>query len=149
MNDFRQRPRGTFIETAHWQELYILSKHWKSDLLFYKEDLQFLHRLINKYIIWLTKSKNIEMVRRIENDVNRTRTTCKDLFEKVQAHLRLYEKIEKDKAHWDDVVFRKEHEILEDELAEFVKEFRKNRKEVFKITEYVVDSEQLVSILES
>ena len=76
-------------------------------------------------------------------------TNCEDLLDKVQAHIRLYEKIERVKDNKDDVVFQKEHEILEDEIADFVKVFRENRKEVFKITEYVIDSEQLVSILES
>jgi len=148
MNEFGQRPRGTFINTANWEELYILSKHWKSDLLFYKEDSNFLHRLINKYFIWLTKSKNIEMVRKIEIKVNKINKECEALLHKVDEHIKLFETIEKDQELKDDAIFRREHERLENEISKFVKEFRENRKEVFKITEYVVDSEQLVSILE-
>ena len=40
--------------------------------------------------------------------------------------------------------FRNEHEILEDELAQFVKDFRANRKEIFKITEHIIDGEVFV-----
>ena len=34
-------------------------------------------------------------------------------------------------------------------MAQFVKTFRENRKEVFKVTEYVMDSEELKSMLDS
>ena len=148
MNEIRQRPRGTFINTANWEELYILSKHWKSDLLFYREDSKFLHRLINKYFIWLTKSENIEMVRKIEINVNKINIECETLLHRVNEHIKLFETIEKDQELKDDTIFRRDHESLENQISKFVKEFRENRKEVFKITEYVVDSEQLVSILE-
>jgi hypothetical protein len=40
-----------------------------------------------------------------------------------------------------------EHEDLEQEIAEFVTMFRENRKEVFSITEYIIDSEKLASII--
>ncbi len=149
MNAIRQRPRGTFISTAKWQELYILSKHWKSDLQFYKEDLRFLHRLINKYFIWLSKSENIEMVRRIEVNVNKIGRSCDEVIAKVDKHIKQFESIDAYPEDRADKLFRIVHEQLEDQISDFVKVFRENRKEVFKITEYVVDSEQLVSIFES
>ena len=46
-------------------------------------------------------------------------------------------------------IFRLEHEHLEDEIAHFVKSYRENRKEVFTITEYVVDNEKLVHLLKT
>jgi predicted regulator of amino acid metabolism with ACT domain len=45
--------------------------------------------------------------------------------------------------------FVKDHEALEDKISKFVKSFRSNRKEVFKITEYIIDSEKLPNILKS
>jgi len=39
--------------------------------------------------------------------------------------------------------FRTEHEQLEDDLTAFVKDFRKNRKEVFTITEQIIDGEEM------
>jgi predicted regulator of amino acid metabolism with ACT domain len=88
------------------------------------------------------------MVRKIEIKVNKINKECETLLNRVNEHIKLFETIEKDQELKDDTIFRREHERLEDEISKFVKEFRENRKEVFKITEYVVDSEQLVSILE-
>lgn len=46
-------------------------------------------------------------------------------------------------------LIRTEHKHLEDEIAGFVKAFRKQRKETFRITEYVVDVEKLSGYLKS
>ncbi len=39
MNIYWDRPKGKFIQEANWQELYVLTQHWKKDLEFYKDDL--------------------------------------------------------------------------------------------------------------
>ena len=66
MNHFRNRPKGSYIYEADWQKLYTLTEHWKSDLQFYNDDLKFLHHLIDKYFMWISKKENIDMVREIE-----------------------------------------------------------------------------------
>jgi hypothetical protein len=48
---------------------------------------------------------------------------------------------------YDSHTFRTENELIEDEVEEFVKSFRKNRKETFEITEHVLDSEELGDFL--
>lgn len=45
MENFSLRPKGDFTWSAEYQQLYILTEHWESDLQFYKDDLQFLHHL--------------------------------------------------------------------------------------------------------
>lgn len=65
------------------------------------------------------------------------------LLEKVNKHLQhLAELIENPIAN-DSQTFRAEHEKLEDDLSNFVKAFRKDRKEVFTITEYIIDGEEI------
>ena len=67
-NDFKSTQQNN-IREINWQELYILTDHWKSDLDFYKDDLRFLHHLIDKYIIWITKDDNLNMVKDIEKNL--------------------------------------------------------------------------------
>lgn len=71
----------------NWEELYVLAEHWKSDLLFYKDDLRFLHHLIDKYFIWITKAENMAMVKAIKTDIVKLGTTCDDLLDKVGKHI--------------------------------------------------------------
>ncbi len=66
MNDFRNRPKYNYIHEADWQKLYLLTELWKSDLLFYKDDLKFLYHLIDKYFLRISKRENIDMVQEIE-----------------------------------------------------------------------------------
>ncbi len=146
---FRSRPKGVYIHEANWEELYVLTEHWKKDLGFYKEDLLFLHRLIDKYFIWIVKEENNEAVRKILHGVQKMKDKCRDLLEKVSSHLnRVGNFVEKPEPE-EDRLFRIEHEHLEDEIADFVKAFRKNRRDVFEITEHVVDSEKLIGLLEN
>jgi len=144
MEVYRNRPKGTFNQTAKAEELYVLTQYWISDLEFYKKDLGFLNKLINYYFIWITEKEHIDMVTRIEKGLKETRKQCVDLLEKVSKHRqRLGQWVTQDKLE-DARLIRTEHEHLEDEIADFVKSFRKQRKESFCITEYVVDAEKLL-----
>jgi hypothetical protein len=84
INEFRARPNGSYIFDASWQDLYILTEHWKSDLLFYKNDLNFLDHLIDKYVIWITKREDVELVRTIEKSIINTSEQCKILLNRVK-----------------------------------------------------------------
>ncbi len=66
MNDFRNRSKDNYILEADWQKLFLITEHWKSDLLFYKDDLRFLNLHIDEYFLWFSKKENINMVQKIE-----------------------------------------------------------------------------------
>jgi hypothetical protein len=144
MNDFRNRPKDNYIHEANWQQLYLLTENWKSDLLFYKDDLRFLHHLIDRYFLWISKKENIDMVSEIEVNLLKVDKQCASLLERTNKHLHHLAQLIDDSFKHDSHHFRTEHELLEDELVQFVKDFRKNRKEVFAITEYIIEGEELV-----
>jgi len=149
MNIYRDRPKGTFIQEANWQQLYVLTQHWKKDLEFYKDDLRFLHGLIDKYFIWITEKENLDSVKKIGINLLTITGKCQDLLEKISKHILQLGVLVENPGKEESRIFRLEHEHLEDEIADFVKSYRENRKEVFTITEYVVDNEKLVHLLET
>jgi uncharacterized protein YukE len=144
MNDFRNRPNGTYILDANWEELYILTKHWKSDLLFYRDDLNFLDNLIDKYLIWISNKKDSEAVRSIDNSILKTAKKCTDLLQRIDKHLTHLANLMEDPFKYDSHQFRAEHQQLEDDITNFVKAFRTNRKEVFEVTKMVIDTDEFV-----
>ena len=144
MTNFRSRPKANYINEADWQELYVLTEHWKSDLSFYSDDLKFLHDLIDKYFIWISKKENIDMVREIEVGLNNMDNQCGSLLDRANKHLHHLTELIDNPFAYDSHKFRAEHEQLEDDLTSFVKDFRKNRKEVFTITKYIIDTEKFV-----
>ncbi|WP_055436916.1 hypothetical protein [Lacinutrix algicola] len=147
MNNFRYRPKDNYIYEANWEQLYILTEHWKSNLLFYNVDLKFLHHLIDKYFLFISKKENIDNVQDIEISLLKLDNICDSLLESIDLHLHHIAELIDDPFLSDSPKFRKEHEQLEDNIAQFVKDFRKNRKDVFKISEHLIKSEELVSQL--
>ncbi|WP_019670364.1 hypothetical protein [Eudoraea adriatica] len=137
------------IREINWQELYILTDHWKSDLDFYKDDLRFLHHLIDKYIIWITKDDNLNLVKDIEKNLFEIKKKSVDLRKELSTHQGNLGLMVENPVQSSNPQFLKDHEVLEEKVSNFVKLFRSNRKEVFKITEYIIDSEELPDILKS
>ncbi|TYB79512.1 hypothetical protein [Bizionia myxarmorum] len=144
MNDFRYRPKDNYIQEATWEQLYVLTEHWKSDILFYKDDLRFLHHLIDKYFMWISKKENIDMVSAIEVGLIEMDKKCVSLLESLDKHLHHLAELIDDPFIFVADTFRVEHEGLEDNLSQFLKDFRKNRKEVFAITEHIIDGEEML-----
>jgi hypothetical protein len=144
MNDFRIRPNGNYIFNANWQELNVLTEHWKSDLLFYKDDLKFLDHLIDKYFIWISKKEDFNLVKSIEVGIVETSKECSSLLQRVNKHLVDIAALIVNPFKYNSQQFREEHQLLEDDISAFVKDFRANRKEVFEVTEHVIESEEFI-----
>jgi len=144
MNDFRIRPNGNYIFNANWQELNVLTEHWKSDLLFYKDDLKFLDHLIDKYFIWISKKEDFNLVKSIEVGIVETSKNCSSLLQRVNKHLVDIAALIVNPFKYNSQQFREEHQLLEDDISAFVKDFRANRKEVFEVTEHVIESEEFI-----
>ncbi|MEM7380836.1 MAG: hypothetical protein AAF361_06510 [Bacteroidota bacterium] len=132
-----------------WSEGYVLLDHWKSDLDFYTDDLRFLHHLIDKYFIWITKRENLDMVRELRLQIAQLKEKCNELTEAVSSQMHHIASFMESPEDRKSELSRKECEELEAEFTGFVKSFRVNRKEVFKITEYIMDSEELPSLLKN
>ena len=138
-----------FLKDGPWDELYVITQYWKSDLEFYRDDLRFLHHLIDKYFMWITKPENLILVKELKKELFELNGRSKDLLEKVAKHRIQLGYLVEDPNKSDAGIIKTEHEHLEEELGTFLKQFRKNRKEVFKITEYIIDSEKLANVMES
>ncbi|MCL5129314.1 hypothetical protein [Algibacter sp. L4_22] len=144
MNNFRNRPKDNYIQEASWEQLYVLTEHWKSDILFYKDDLRFLHHLIDNYFLRLSKRENIDLLQEIEVILIPVDKKCDALLEILDKKLHHLAELIDDPFTFVSNTFRNKHELLEDGLTQFVKDFRNNRKEVFTIAEHIIEEGELV-----
>lgn len=144
MNNFRYRPKDNYIQKTTWKNLYVLTELWKKDISFYTDDLRFLHRLIDKYFLWISKKENIDVIQEIELNLLKVDKQSESLLNKVNKQLRYLCKLIDDPLIYNSDEFRKEHEQLEDDLNQFILDFRENRREIFKITEHIVKGEELI-----
>ena len=147
MENLRLRPSKNYISNASWEELHVLTDKWKSDLEFYNFELNFLHRLIDKYYIWLTNDELVNEVEAAASKIfaaNKSRNAL--TFETIK-HLRHIEEILENEFKFDAQAFRKEHELLENKFTNFCKNFQLLKKEVFMLTEQVLDTENVTDYI--
>ncbi|MCB0397656.1 MAG: hypothetical protein KDD36_13460 [Flavobacteriales bacterium] len=141
------RPKSDFMQVAAWDSLYALTEHWKSDMDFFKDEINFLDILLGKYFIWLTRDDNVHDVQPLLKEVDDMRALCKGLASRVDLHLlRLSHLIENAFSH-DEQAFRDEHEKLENDLASFTGAFRNLKQKVFGITKKVMETERIQHLL--
>ena len=143
MNDMRLRPKSDYLQTATWEQLYVLSEHWRTDMGFYLDELKFFQKLINKYFLWLAKEENIVKAEAISVDVKKATQEAKWLEEAITTHMRHISDLLKNAFSRDAAEFREEHGLLEDKMVDFTKLFRKLKGEVFAVTEYIMETEDL------
>lgn len=131
------------FQPGDWEKIYVLVRYWRSDMEFYLEDLQFLKKLVKKYSIWINRSNNSEEVNKMSAELQDIIKHGKELKLKMEAHQNKLTELRKEKSSNTEATVWNEHEILEHEVAEFVKHFRAHRRKVFKVSEKVMDSENL------
>lgn len=90
------------------------------------------------------KKEDREAVRKIDNSILETAKKCTDLLKRVDKHLSHLASLIEDPFKYNSHQFRAEHQQLEDDITNFVKVFRNNRKEVFVVTSLVVESDDFI-----
>ena len=143
----RIRPKSDYLHTASWEQLYALGEFWQKDLEFYQDEMRFYHDLIDKYFMWLMEDPNIEKVQTLIRQLRKMHEKGIELTDQVNKHQAQIEQLMENAFSHDDQKFREDHSHLEDEITEFVEELRTLKKEVFSITESVIESEKLSHLL--
>jgi hypothetical protein len=141
MENLKHKPKKDFNWEAQWQQLYILSEQLYSDLLFYEDDLKFLYHLIDKYYMRFTHNANLDKMREVAKELSNESECCDRLQNKTALHLKHLAALIDAPHKYDSHQSRNEHDKLETEIASFVNNFRKNKKEIFAITEKVMKKE--------
>lgn len=148
MNTQAQLFQYNYHNTANLQQLFLLTEHWQNDVAFYKDEFRFLYKLIDRYYIWLTNDEHIEAVRKMVKTVVDVQHELTALSIELSSHLiAIGKRIDKSNAA-AELVLREEHAQLEMKVGQFYRNFRMVKKEIFTITELVIESEKLQHLLE-
>lgn len=148
MKTFTSESGTENIQPVDWEKLYVLTRYWRSDLEFYLEDMRFLNKLIGKYSIWLKRNENSETVSRVARELLGLTENGENLLVRVKEHFKKIGNLIKHKNKEKSEELKMDHEALENEISQFVKDFRTNRRQVFKVSEKVIDSENLTDLMQ-
>ncbi len=145
----KKKDAVTTIESPEnaWAALFVLAEHWQSDVLFFTDELRFLRSLVDKYFLWLIDENHIAATKKMAIKLGKTEKGRSLLDQSVRNHLKhLANLIENPFAH-DAQSCKDEHAKLEAWLAEFSKEFREVKREIFHLTEQVMESKKAQYVL--
>ena len=134
-------------EKKEWESLYALTQHWQSDLQFYDDELQFLRSLIDKYFIWLVEDENIENTKVLANKLIRMSEKCTQLESRTREHSKHIASLMENPFPYNKQDFKDEHLYLENSLPQFLKDFRQIKREVFRLTTKIIESEKAKHLL--
>jgi hypothetical protein len=140
--------KSTYLHSASWDELYTITKHWQSESDFYNYEINFLKKLIDKYFIWMTRKENIAQVRKLVIQLSTLEHEHQEIGNAILKHLNHITAYLENAFSHDEQLFRFEHSVLLQRIEEFTNEFRNVKKEVFEISEEVLDHKKLQLLLE-
>lgn len=147
MSELRFRPKSDYLHTASWDQLYVLTEHWLTDMGFYNDEIRFLENLIDKYFMWLLDDQKIDNVQTLLRQLETTSKTRDALEQDIRKHLQHIEELKENAFSHDEQEYRDGQENLEEELMKFIHTFKQIKKEVFAATEEIMESEKLRNIL--
>jgi hypothetical protein len=145
--NFYSRPKDKYLHQADWQELYVLTEHWQSELAYYQDELRFLRMLIDNNLKLLIEDEGIKKVQEVALKLSEIETQKLNLEQNTNKHLNHLQDFIKNSSSKDSREFRDEHEYLEIELTGFVKNFRSLKKNIFKLSEQVMQTEKAKHLL--
>lgn len=129
------------------RSMIVISQNWQSDLVFFNLELRFLRSLIDKYFIWLVEDANINRTREASAALLKLEKERLALEGKVSIHLKHLADLMTNPFTYDSQKIREDHGELEDLVMGFVKEFRKTKKEIFSLTEVVIETEKVKHLI--
>lgn len=142
MIQYRNRPKGDYIQKATWQDLFRLTERWQDTIEFQLYEIEFLNSLIDTYFVKLLVQENLDELRELQIDLYRAKNQSENLLQHIQVHLSHIADILDEPYKYGNSIFRKEHEHLENNVTEFINNQKIIRFTVFKMTQDVLESEK-------
>jgi len=121
--EYRFRPKSEYIIKAPWKELYTLTEYWKKELSFYEEEILFYEKLVEAY-----NSDNSPKLAELSNMLRDAEGQLKAINAQTDEHLLHIKEILEKSDNSQDLLFKEEHNVLEDNIAAFIKAFRQIRQ---------------------
>lgn len=142
MSNYRMRPKGNYIQEASWDKLYFLTKYWKEDFEFHKNDIKFLIDIIDIYFSKLLFHENLNKLQELQIDLLVLCNECESTLKRIELHLSHLSGLIENPNMYDSYVFRNEQEQLENKISSIIKSIKMTRKDTLDLTTNVLKNEK-------
>ena len=130
-----------------WKSLFKSTERWQSDLGFFADELQFFRSLIDKHFMRLVREEHRDLTKETVSRMGKVENRRHNLEQKVHRHLFHMSNLIRDPFPHDAQTYREEHAKLEAAMADFVKDSRKLKTEIFGLARRVMDEEKTTHLL--
>jgi hypothetical protein len=129
--------------------MFIIGEHWKSDVEFFNEELDFLRRLVDKHYSTLVDEANMERTKSLISMLGETQKRSDILLQDVQSHMTHVSALFENPFAHDAQECKDEHENLETRVANFSRDFRSVKREAFALGKLAIESEKAKHLLKA
>jgi hypothetical protein len=129
--EYRLRPKSDYIIIASWEKVYSLSAHWKNNLSFYEDELHFLAATLS-----LKENHGEQGYKTMKQLLADLLVQVRSLLHQTDLHLVHLGRFIKNPREADasgDLLFREEHNVLEDNIVAFEQALRQTKEKLFKL----------------
>ena len=148
MDQLRIRPRSNYLHSANWRELYLLTKHWKSDIKFANYEINFFKGLVDKYFIWVKDKDQTVQVQHLTNILEHLTSELENIDKAITKHLNYIRLFINSNFSRDEEAFRVEHAMLEDKIVGLMNALRETKREIFNLTEEMLNNEKTNKLID-
>jgi len=125
-----------FLHEFSVEELYVLTTHWISDIVFFEQEISYFQSLISRYFLPNIEPENLMLITSIASHFESLNTRKEQLRESIvehQTHLSglLSKSHVENEAHLNVL-----HSNLEGKLFDFIKTLRQIKLEFFNATKF-------------
>ncbi|MBS1527268.1 MAG: hypothetical protein JST19_16570 [Bacteroidetes bacterium] len=124
-----------FSLSARSQQFYVLCRHWKSDLEFFRIEAAFLHRLLDDYFVQLLSPESFDKVQQTTQKLFKLEKDENSLHRQLTAHMKQLELAAENVVPEDNEKLADEQATLEALLFKLINEYREVKKEMFALVE--------------
>jgi hypothetical protein len=125
-------------------QYYIVSRHWGSDLEFFKIETAFFHRLLDDYFVRLLSPEYFENLKKTSSKLFQLEKDENEVRRQLNDHLKQLELTAENIIPEDLEELSAAHSRLESSVIRFINEYREVKKDLFDLVESAMKEKKLI-----
>ncbi|MBC7915434.1 MAG: hypothetical protein H7Y07_15085 [Pyrinomonadaceae bacterium] len=125
-----------FMHEFSTEELYVLTTHWLSDIVFFEQEIHYFQSLITRYFLPNVEEDNAMIIEGLQNQLNKLDVKKTTLRKGILEHQSKLSAL-LDQSHAEtEAYFNAQNSNLEGELFDFIRHLRQVKLEFFTATKF-------------
>ena len=125
-----------FLHSFSIEELYVLTTHWLSDIVYFEQEISYFQSLISRYFLPNVEEENVLLIKSLSSHFESLTLRKEQLRSSIIEH---QEKLSKmlDEIHVEDEShYNATHSAIESKFFDFIKTLRQVKPEFFNATKF-------------